>query len=125
MALYIAITGQGSAGRRLILQGRLDTLSTPQLEEALAPILDSPEVASLVFQVEGLEYVSSAGVRALIRAQRALEARGGRVAIVGPQPAVRRVFEIVKVLPLELIFASEAEFTAATREGRPPRRESP
>jgi anti-anti-sigma regulatory factor len=38
--------------------------------------------------------------------------RGGRVAIINPQPAVKRVFEIVKALPSEQVFASEAEFDA-------------
>ena len=75
--LDIAITGQGPAGRRVTLQGRLDTLTTPQLEGALAPLLGSPEVTSLVFQVDALEYISSAGVRCVIRAQRTLADRGG------------------------------------------------
>jgi anti-sigma B factor antagonist len=114
MALTIAITNQGPAACRVALRGRLDTLTTPQLEGALAPMLDSPAVTSLVFQVEDLEYVSSAGVRCVIHAHRAMGARGGQVAVVGPEPAVRRVFEIVKALPPERIFASEAEFTAAT-----------
>ena len=112
MALEIVLAGHGSGGRRVALRGRLDTLTTPQLEEALAGVMAAPEVESLVFEVEGLEYVSSAGVRCVIRAHRALAARGGQLAIVNPQPAVRRVFEIVKALPPELIFGSEAEFAA-------------
>jgi anti-anti-sigma factor len=103
----------------MALRGRLDTLTTPQLEEALAAVLGAPEVASLVLDVEGLEYVSSAGVRCVIRAHRTLGARGGQVAIVNPQPAVRRVFEIVKALPPELIFGSEAEFTTWRDARRP------
>src|SRR5215475_2838303 len=123
MALNIAVTSQGPTAYRVALQGRLDTLTTPQLEGALTPMLDSPGVTSLVFQVDDLEYISSAGVRCVIRAHRAMEARGGQVAIVSPQPAVRRVFEIVKALPPERIFASEAEFAAAggTPPGKPPR----
>ena len=38
-----------------------------------------------------------------------MEARGGRVAIVNPQPAVRRVLEIVKALPPDQVFADQAE----------------
>ena len=114
--LDIAITGQEPAGRRVTLQGRLDTLTTPQLDGALAPLLGSPEVTSLVFQMAGLEYISSAGIRCVIRAQRVLADRGGAVAIVGPQPAVRRVFEIVKALPPELIFTSQAEFDTSPRD---------
>ena len=118
MALDIAITSQRPAGRRVSLRGRLDTLTAPQLEGALAPLLDSPEVTSLLFLLADLEYVSSAGVRCVIQAYRAMADRGGQVAIVNPQPAVRKVFEIVKALPPERIFASEAEFDASL-EARP------
>lgn len=112
MALEIGITSQRPAGRRVTLRGRLDTLTTPQLEGELAALLDAPEVTSLVFQLDGLEYVSSAGVRCVIRANKALANRGGLVALVNPQATVRTVFEIVKALPPEQIFASEAEFVA-------------
>lgn len=114
--LDIAITSRGPAERRVTLRGRLDTLTAPELEVALAPLLGAAEVASLVFQVDALEYISSAGIRCVIRADRALAGRGGRVAIVNPQPAVRRVLDIVKAIPPAQIFASEADFAAA----RPP-----
>jgi anti-anti-sigma factor len=113
MALEIAITSQKPAGRRVTLRGRLDTLTAPQLERELAALLDSPEVTSLVFQLAALEYVSSAGIRCVIQAHKAMADRGGQVAIINPQPAVRKVFEIVKALPPEQVFASEAAFDAS------------
>jgi anti-anti-sigma factor len=112
MALEVEIVSQKPDGRRVLLRGRLDTVTAPQLEAKLAPLLDSPDVRSLVFQLDGLEYLSSAGIRSLVRARKAMAERGGRVAIVNPQPAVKRVFEIVKALPAEQVFASEAEFDA-------------
>jgi anti-anti-sigma factor len=112
MALAIEITDQGPAGRRVTLRGRLDTLTAPQLETALAPLLDSPAVTSLAFWLDWLDYVSSAGIRCFVRAHKAIVGRGGRVVIVNPQPAVRKVLEIVKALPPEQVFGSEAEFDA-------------
>ena len=109
MALDIEITGQGLAARRVTLRGRLDSLTAPQLETELAPLLDSAQVLSVVFQLEALDYISSAGLRCIIRTRKVIEGRGGQVAIVNPQPAVRQVFEIVKALPREQVFASEAE----------------
>jgi len=111
MALRIETTGQGGV-RRVTLVGRLDTLSAPDLEAALAPLLDAPEVTSLVFHLDGLDYISSAGIRCLVRARKAVGGRGGTVSVVNPQPPVRQVFEIVKALPAEQVFASEAEFDA-------------
>jgi anti-anti-sigma factor len=112
MALEVEIVSQKPDGRRVLLRGRLDTTTAPQLEAKLASLLESPDVRSLVFQLDGLEYLSSAGIRCLVRARKAMADRGGRVAIINPQPAVKRVFEIVKALPAEQVFASEAEFDA-------------
>jgi anti-anti-sigma factor len=93
----------------MTVQGRLDSATAPKLEAELAPLLDAPAITSLVLRLDGLQYVSSAGIRCLIRARKAMEARGGRVAIVNPQPAVRRVLEIVKALPPDQVFADHAE----------------
>ena len=96
----------------MALRGRLDTLTAPQLDEKMAPLLDAKEVTTLVFQLDALDYVSSAGIRCMIRAHKAITGRGGQVSIVNPQPGVRKVFEIVKALPAENVFASEAELDA-------------
>jgi anti-anti-sigma factor len=112
MTLHIEITSQGQGRRQVWLQGRLDTLTAPKLDEELAPVLDAREVTSLVFQLGALDYISSAGIRSLVRARKALAARGGEVAIVDPQPGVRKVFEIVKALPSDQVFANDAELDA-------------
>ena len=112
MALEVEIVSQKPDGRRVLLQGHLDTTTAPQLEAKLAPLLESPDVRSVVFQLDGLVYLSSAGIRCLVRAHKAMAKRGGHVAIVNPQPAVKRVFEIVRALPAEQVFASDAEFDA-------------
>ena len=112
MTLDIDVTGSGPTDRRVTLKGRLDSLTAPRLDAELAPILEAPDVKSLVFHLDRLEYISSAGIRCIMRARKALEARGGRVAIVNAQPAVRKVFEIVKALPSDQVFASQAELDA-------------
>ena len=113
--LTIETIGPGPTERRVALQGRLDGATAPRLEAELASPLDAPAVTLLVFRLDGLEYISSAGIRCLIRARKAMEARGGRVAIVNPQPAVLRVLEIVKALPPDQVFASQAELDASLR----------
>jgi anti-anti-sigma factor len=105
-------TGSGSAERRITLRGRLDSLTAPKLDAELAPLLGASALTSLVFELQGLEYISSAGIRSILRARKAIEGRGGRVAIVNAQPPVLKVFEIVKALPADQVFASEAELDA-------------
>ena len=61
---------------------------------------------SVVYDLQALEYISSAGLRAIFRTKRALDQVNGGTAVVNPQPAVKRVFEIVKAMPMESIFTS-------------------
>jgi phosphoserine phosphatase RsbU/P len=112
MTLDIDVTGSGPTDRQVTLRGRLDSLTAPKLDTELAPILETPAITSLVFNLKRLDYISSAGIRCVIRARKALEGRGGRVAIVNAQPAVLKVFEIVKALPSDQVFASQAELDA-------------
>jgi anti-anti-sigma factor len=93
----------------LMLSGRLDSVTAPKLDQALDGVLARAPIARLVFDLSALEYLSSAGIRCFIRARKAIEPKGGSVAVVNPQPAVRKVLDIVKALPPGQIFASVAE----------------
>jgi anti-anti-sigma factor len=112
MKLDIQITEVGAGGRRIALRGRLDTESAPALDECLERLLASPAVTAALFDLASLEYIGSAGIRVLIKTRKALEARGGGMAVANLQPTVRQVFEIVKALPSTDIFATDAELDA-------------
>src|SRR6185503_8822362 len=96
-------------GYRVMLRGRLDTMTAPALDSRLAPLLSQAANKSLVFDLAELEYISSAGIQSFVRARKALEARGGSVAIVNPRPPVKKVFDIVKAMPVQQIFTSVEE----------------
>jgi anti-anti-sigma factor len=96
----------------IALSGRLDTDTAPELDAALNGVLANTKIASLVFDLAQLVYVSSAGVRCFIRARKAIEPLGGKVVIVNPQPAVRKVLDIVKAIPPGGVFESVAELDA-------------
>jgi anti-anti-sigma factor len=98
---------------KLALVGRLDTESAPELDRALDKLLQpGRKIPQLVFDLGKLDYLSSAGIRCFVRARKAIEPGGGKVALVNPQPAVRKVLEIVKAMPRGGIFASVAELDA-------------
>jgi anti-anti-sigma factor len=125
MALDVDVSEVGQGGRRVALRGRLDSLTAPVLDERLAPLLASPSVTALLFDLAGLEYVSSAGLRVLVKARRALESRGGGMAVANVQPPVRKVFDIVKALPSIDVFQDDAEldaFLERMQRGSPPPR---
>jgi anti-anti-sigma factor len=125
MALDISISEVGRGGRRVALRGRLDTLTAPTLDERLAPLLESISVTVILFDLAGLQYISSVGIRVLAKARRALESRGGGIAVANVQPSVRQVFDIVKALPSMDVFADDAELDAyldkMQRRSPPPR----
>ena len=112
MALDIDITEIGSGGRRVSLRGRLDTETAPALEDRLQPLLESPTVTAALFDLAGLEYIGSVGIRVLVRTRKTLEARGGGVAVANLQPMVRQVFDIVKALPSIDVFPTDAGLDA-------------
>ena len=70
--------------------GRVDTTTAPELETGLA--LDGSE--ALTLDLSGVPYMSSAGLRCLLAAQKRMMAGGGSMTIVGIQPAVREVLDI-------------------------------
>jgi len=98
--------------QRVAIGGRLDTHTFGELDEALAPLLADEGVTSLVLDLAELDYISSAGIRSIFKARRALAARGGRVLAVNPQPQIQKVFDLVKAVPLSDIFTSVAEADA-------------
>ena len=95
---------------RVALRGRLDSQTAPMLDERLERVL--PSTTALLFDMAGLEYISSAGIRVLVKARKALEARGGGVAVAHLQPPVRRVIDILKAVPSIDIFADDAQMDA-------------
>ena len=87
------------------VSGRLDSGTAPELEVTLDQIIED-ETTHIVFDLVGLEYISSAGLRTIFRAKRAMAQRDGDVNVVNMTPPVAKVFEIVKAIPVESVFAS-------------------
>ncbi|UYB51924.1 STAS domain-containing protein [Xanthomonas sp. AM6] len=94
--------------QRITLSGRLDTHTYQALDEALAPLLATP-ITTLVLDLSHLDYISSAGIRSIFKARKVLATREGRVLVVNPQPQIRKVFDVVKAVPVNEIFTSVQE----------------
>lgn len=77
---------------QLTLSGRIDAQGAQELTEELTPI---PEpITQLCFDFSGVVYISSAGLRPLIYAQKIMNQRNGVMQIRHVAPEVRKVFEI-------------------------------
>ena len=75
----------------IALQGRLDTMTAPELEKEVQGSLDG--VADLVFDLAQLEYVSSAGLRVLLAAQKLMNKQGSMV-VKNANEQIMEVFEV-------------------------------
>ena len=111
MSLAIEFHPPGRGSQRADLRGRLDTHTYEDLDEALAPLL-TRQLHSLVLDLSGLDYISSAGIRSIFKARKALSPHGGKVLLVNPQPQIQKVLDMVKAVPLNEIFSSTAEADA-------------
>lgn len=74
------------------LSGRLDTTTAPDFEKELKSSLDG--VNELVLDFSGLDYISSAGLRVLLSAQKLMNGAGGSMKIVGANDIVKEIFDV-------------------------------
>lgn len=75
----------------LSLIGRLDTVTAPSLEAELDA--SAGEITELIFDFEKLDYISSAGLRVLLAAQKRMN-RQGKMTVKNVNADIREVFEI-------------------------------
>ena len=91
-----------NAGEAIVeVAGRLDTMTAPVLEQKIAE--ETQGIKNLVLDLKGLEYISSAGLRVLLGAQKKMQKIGG-MKVINVCEIVMEVFEItgfVDVLTIE------------------------
>ena len=87
--MKITKTAEGSK-LTLALEGRLDTTTAPELE---AEITDLSGVDALVIDMAALDYISSAGLRVLLKAQKTMNKQGD-MTVTNVCADIQEVFEI-------------------------------
>ena len=108
MALTIVISDRDEATKLVTVVGKLDTTTSPQFDEDVAPAL-SAGASVTVLDLADLSYISSAGLRSVFKARKMMESKGGALLLVNVQPQVQKVFEIVKAMPVQTVFRSVTE----------------
>ncbi|MBQ7555640.1 STAS domain-containing protein [bacterium] len=84
------------------VKGRLDTLTSPKLESDLEPSIAKSK--SLVLDLTGVDYLSSAGLRLLLTLQKRFKKEGGSFKLRGIQPGVMEILRMtgfLKILSVE------------------------
>jgi len=111
MELKVTVKQKAMNAWIVSVDGSLNSDTAAAFGERIRPLLDTPRF-TLVLDMEGLNYISSAGVREILKAQKAQKAGQGKLVFMHLQPQIRKVFEIVDALPSMRIFASVEEMDA-------------
>ena len=93
------------------LTGSLDNATAPDLARELAPLLNAP-IKELVFDLAGLKFISSAGLRVFATTRKPLVEHHAQVSFVNLQPQVKAVFDIMIALPGASVFKDMTELDA-------------
>ena len=103
MALGIKIIKLNNDIYSFELKGSIDTDSYMSLEDEFNRTIEE-KASAVIFDMGSVSYISSIGIRVIISAKKALETRQATFAMVNLQPQVRKVLDIMKLLPLFEIF---------------------
>ena len=88
--------------------GSIDARTHTILEENVDSVLsEKPNV--IIFDMEFADYISSTGIRVLLKTKKALKETNGRMVFMKLQPQIQKVFDILKAIPTLKVFASIEE----------------
>jgi anti-anti-sigma factor len=88
--------------------GSIDAHTHSILADKVDDILArQPDV--IIFDMEFADYISSSGIRVLLKTKKALKETDGRMVFMNLQPQIQKVFEILKAIPSLKVFASIEE----------------
>lgn len=79
------------------LEGVLDTITAPELDQELRASM--PDLTDLTLDFSGLEYITSAGLRVLLAAQKVMDGRG-TMKVVNINESIRDVFDATGFLDI-------------------------
>ena len=99
------------------VKGRLDERTTESFAGILAEHV-TPAIHYLTLDLSALEYLNSVCIRQLLLCRKELEIRGGKLLLAGPSPGIRRVIDVVNLVPASDIFDSTAEAEAHLEKAR-------
>jgi len=82
---------------------RIDTISAGEFEKAITPLL-TQENADVVFDCSELGYISSSGLRVVLKAQKIFSANKGKLKLIGVKAEIKKIFDMTgfsRILDIE------------------------
>ncbi len=108
MPLNIKIQQVDKNTIKIILSGQINSDTYEALDRQINELVQK-KISTIILDLADVDFVSSAGVGAIIKAKMSLMRYYGELALVNPQPQIRKVFDIMKLLPAMNVFASIQE----------------
>jgi anti-anti-sigma factor len=100
--MLVNILNEGDA-KVVVIDGRLDTVTAPELERSIAPML-AEKSQTVIFECKGMEYVSSSGLRVVLSSYKSVVSAGGKFVLRNLSKDVRSVFDLTgfsRILTIE------------------------
>ena len=85
--------GQKESHIVIAIEGRMDAVSAPEYEQFLNDLIDEGALKVIV-DFEGLDYISSAGLRSVLVTAKKIQGKNGEILIVSLHDTVKEIFEI-------------------------------
>ena len=111
MSLNVLVSSKKTGVYVVKPKGRLDSETYLVLEKKMDSLMESA-TRVLILDMSDLDYISSAGVRVVFKAKKALNASGGELMMANLKPQIRKVFEIINALPSFSVFKDIKEADA-------------
>jgi anti-anti-sigma factor len=96
----------------LDLDGRIDAYGVKELDSRLEELLAGDEPICLIFEMSGVSYISSAGIRSIIKTLKALHKRGGELVLAAVSSYCRNVLDTAGMAGSLNMFADKKEAIA-------------
>ena len=103
MALDIKIVKRKDYVYSVELTGSIDTETHTQLEEELKEVVGE-HIKALIFDMKNIGYISSIGIKVVLDTKREIEKRQATFTMVNLQPQIRKVLDVMRILPMIDIF---------------------
>jgi anti-anti-sigma factor len=105
--MEITVRKEGSASV-VSVKGRIDAVTAGEFEKSLSALMAGGD-CMLVLNFNGLEYISSAGLRSILATAKQLKAKEGKMLFAGLQGPVKDVFKISGFGSIFKIYDTEEE----------------
>ena|SRR3989338_7942990 len=108
MGLDVRVSKKKNYVYSIELTGSLDSETYQQLEGEIDEI-NNDKIRALVLDMKGVDYISSAGIRVVISTEKDLRKKQAAFAMINLQPQIKKIFDVMKILPIFNIFDDMAE----------------